>query len=48
MEEGLAPGRPNRGNIFVKNSHDVVHTVRRSNHATKEGNPTPFAARVRL
>ena len=48
MEEGLAPGRPNRDNIFVKNSHDVVNTVRRSYHATKKGNPTSSATRVRL
>ncbi len=29
-EEGLAQGRPNRDNIFVKNSHDIVDTVRES------------------
>ena len=30
MEEGFAPVRPNRDNIFVKNSHDIVDTVRES------------------
>ncbi len=36
MEEGLAPGRSNRDNIFVKNGHDIVNAVWRSYYATKK------------